>query len=132
MTELEEMERDGIIVKSSSEWVVIVTKKDGEIRLCMDYRQFNQITKFDAYPMPRIEEQLDRVGDAEFITTLDLAKGYWQVPIEREDKEKTAFTSPRGVYQFTTMPFGLNSEPATFKHMMDNICEELSHMLVST
>ena len=94
----------------------------------------NLATKFPSiqYPMPRIEEQLDRDGDTEFITTLDLVKGYWQVPMEREDKEKTAFTSPRGLYQFTTMPFGLNSAPATFQHMMDNSCEELSHMLVST
>ena len=124
MTELEEMERDGIIEKSSSEWaspLVIVTKKDGGIRLCVDYRQLNQVTKFDAYPMPRIEELLDRVGDAEFITTLDLAKGYWQVPMQEEDKEKTAFTSPRGLYQFTTMPFGLSGAPATFQRMMDNI-----------
>ena len=124
MTELEEMERDGIIEKSSSEWaspLVIVKKQDGGLRICVDYRQLNQVTKFDAYPMPRIEELLDKVGNAEFITTLDLAKGYWQVPMHEEDKEKTAFTSPRGLYQFTTMPFGLSGAPATFQRMMDNI-----------
>ena len=74
--ELEEMERNGIIEKSESEWafpLVIVTKKDGGVCLCVDYRQLNQITKFDAYPMPRIEELLDKIGNAGYITTLDLA-----------------------------------------------------------
>ena len=122
--ELEEMERHGIIEKSNSEWaspLVIVTKKDGGIRLCVDYRQLNQVTKFDAYPMPRIEELLDNIGSAEFVTTLDLAKGYWQVPLEPEDRDKTAFTSPRGLYQFTTMPFGLSGAPATFQRLMDDV-----------
>ena len=74
------MEKNGIIEKSESEWafrLMIITKKDGGVRLCMDYKKFNQITKFDAYPMPRIEV-LDRIGDAHFTTFLDLAKGYWQ------------------------------------------------------
>ena len=119
--ELEEMERNGIIEKSESEWafpLVIVTKKDGGVRLCVDYRQLNQITKFDAYPMPRIEELLDKIGNAGYITTLDLAKGYWQVPMDPEDREKTAFTSPRGLYQFITM---LSGAPATFQRIMDDV-----------
>jgi hypothetical protein len=122
--ELKEMERTGIIEQSTSEWaspLVIVKKKDGGIRLCVDYRQLNQITKFDAYPMPRVEDMLDKIGNCEFITTLDLAKGYWQVPMEPKDGEKTAFTSPRGLYQFTTMPFGLSGAPATFQCLMDNV-----------
>lgn len=109
--ELTDMERNGVIEKSKSEWafpLVIVTKKDGGVRLCVDYRKLNQITKFDAYPMPRIEELLDQIGTATFITTLDLAKGYWQVPMSLEDREKTAFITPKGLYQFTTMPFGLD------------------------
>ncbi len=87
----------------------------------MDYRQLNQVTKFDAYPMPRIEELLDQIGDAEYITTLDLAKGYWQVPMYLEDQDKTAFTSPRGLYEFTTMPFGLSGAPATFQRLMYDV-----------
>ena len=97
--ELEDMEKNGIIEKSESEWaspLVIVTKKDGGVRLCVDYQQLNQINKFDAYPMPRIEELLDKIGSARFITTLDLAKGYWQVPMNPEDHDKTAFVSPKG------------------------------------
>lgn len=124
MEELEDMEKTGIIEKSESEWaspLVIVKKKYGGIRLCVDYRKLNQVTKFDAYPMPRIEELLDRIGNTHFITTLDLAKGYWQVPMDKEDREKTAFISPKELYQFTTMPFGLRGAPATFQRMMDTI-----------
>ena len=76
------------------------------------------MTKYDAYPMPRIEEMLDQIGNAHFITTLDLAKGYWQVPMSEEDKEKTAFV---GLFQFVTMPFRLCGAPATFQRMMDSV-----------
>ena len=129
LKELEEMEKQGIIEKSESEWaspLVIVTKKDGGVRLCVDYRKLNQETKFDAYPMPRIEELLDEIGKAKFITTLDLAKGYWQVPLAEEDREKTAFTTPNGLYQFLTMPFGLSGAPATFQRMMDEVLRGLN------
>ena len=127
LKELSEMEKNGIIELSESEWaspLVIVSKKDGGIRLCVDYRKLNQNTKFDAYPMPRIEEMLDKIGNSRFITTLDLAKGYWQVPVDPADREKTAFTSPKGLYQFVTMPFGLSGAPATFQRMMDSILRE--------
>uniref|UniRef100_A0A1X7TEE0 Reverse transcriptase domain-containing protein n=1 Tax=Amphimedon queenslandica TaxID=400682 RepID=A0A1X7TEE0_AMPQE len=71
--------------------------------------------------MPRIEELLNKVGDAKFISTMDLAKGYWQVPLNNEDKEKTAFSTPNRLFQFITMPFGLSGAPATFQRMMDNV-----------
>ena len=122
LEELEGMESDEIIEKWENDWVsplVVVTKKDGGIRLCIDYRRLNQVTKFDAYPTPRVEELLDQIGNAQFISTLDLAKGYWQVPLRVRVKEKTAFISPRGLYQFTTMPFGLSGIPAKFQQMMD-------------
>ena len=127
LEELKNMEENGIIEKSESEWaspLVVVTEKDGGLRLCVDYRRLNQLTKFDAYPMPRIEEMLDKIGNAQFITTLDLAKGYWQVPLCSEDKEKTAFPTPKGLYQFTTMPFGLSGAPATFQRMMDSVLRD--------
>ena len=125
--ELDEMERSGIIEKSNSKWaapLVIVKKKDGGLRLCVDYRQLNKISKFDAYPMLRIEELLDKIGSARFITTSDLAKGYWQVPMSPDDKEKTAFASPKGLYHLTVMPFGLSGAPATFQRMMDEILRD--------
>ena len=65
--------------------MVVVKKKDGKLRICIDYRKLNQVTQVDAYPMPRIEDLLDSVGQSQFITTLDLAKGYWQVPVVTED-----------------------------------------------
>ena len=110
MEELEEMERSGIIEPSRSEWsapIVVVKKKDGNIRLCVDYRQLNSATPIDAYPMPRTDELIDKLGKARYITTLDLARGYWQVPMREGDRAKTAFTTPRGLYQFRVMPFGL-------------------------
>ena len=87
----------------------------------MDYRRLNAITKFDAYPMPRIEELLDKIGTARYLSTMDLAKGYWQVPMSDEDREKTAFSSPNGLFHFINMPFGLSGAPATFQRMMDSI-----------
>ena len=101
--------------------MVIVKKKDGGVRLCVDYRRLNPITKFDAYPMPRIEELLDKIGTARYISTMDSATGYWQVPMSDEDREKTAFSSPNGLFHFINMPFGLSGAPATFQRMMDSI-----------
>ena len=98
---------------------MIIKKKDDTIRLCVDYRRLNVMTQVDAYPMPRIDDILDQVGQARYITTLDLAKGYWQVPVAEEDHPKTAFITPRGLYQFKMMPFGLCRAPATFQRMMD-------------
>lgn len=109
LKELQAMKDARIIEPSDSEWsapMVIVRKKDSTIRICIDYRKLNQHTKFDAYPMPRIDELLDAIGKAEFITKLDLAKGFWQVPMTEEDKPKTAFASPIGLYQFTVCHSG--------------------------
>ena len=126
--EIEVMINEGIIEPANSEWaspMVIVKKKDGAIRLCVDYRRLNAVTRVDAYPMPRMDDILDQVGQAKYITTLDLAKGYWQVPVASQDRHKTAFTTPRGLYQFKMMPFGLCGAPATFQRMMDQIIKGL-------
>ena len=126
--ELKEMLESGIIEPSQSEWsapIVVVRKKDGNVRLCVDYRRLNSSTPVDAYPMPRTDELIDRIGKAKFITTLDLAKGYWQVPMKEEDRTKTAFATPTGLFQFTVMPFGLSGAPATFQRMMDSLVRGL-------
>ena len=128
MAELEEMQAAGIIEPSRSEWafpIVVVKKKDGKVRICIDYRKLNAVTHGDAYPMPRIEDILDDLGQAKFITTLDLAKGYWQVPVLESDREKTAFISPLGLFQFRMMPFGLSGAPATFQRLMDQVIRGL-------
>ena len=120
--ELAEMERDGVIEPSTSEWaspIVLVPKKDGSLRMCVDYRRLNSVSEADAYPMPRIDDLIDRLGDAKYITTLDLTRGYWQVPVAPPSRTRTAFTTPFGLYQFTVMPFGLQGAPATFQRMMD-------------
>ncbi|XP_039513052.1 uncharacterized protein LOC120468602 [Pimephales promelas] len=122
--ELETMLDLGVIEESNSDWaspIVLVPKPDGSVRFCVDYRKVNAVSKFDAYPMPRIDELLDRLGSARFYSTLDLTKGYWQIPLSPMSKEKTAFTTPFGLHQFVTLPFGLFGAPATFQRLMDRI-----------
>ncbi|XP_041102688.1 uncharacterized protein LOC121313985 [Polyodon spathula] len=114
----------GVVQPSQSEWcspVVMVPKKDGSTRFCVDFRKVNAISKFDAYPMPRVDELLDRLGKARFLSTLDLTKGYWQIPLTPSSKEKTAFATPDGLFHFKTMPFGLHGAPATFQRLMDKV-----------
>lgn len=104
--EVEEMLALGVIERSSSEWsnpVVLVPKKDGTMRFCIDFRQVNAQSHFDAYPMPRLEDLIEHLGKASFITTLDLCKGYWQVPLARTDRPYTAFRTPQGLFQFVVM-----------------------------
>lgn len=129
--ELQAMEEAGIIEPSRSEWafpIVVVRKKSGDIRICIDYRKLNKVTQGDAYPMPRIDDILDSLGQAKYLTTLDLAKGYWQVPVDPKDRVKTAFVSPRGLYQFKVMPFGLCGAPATFQRLMDRVTKDLNYV----
>ena len=98
--ELEQMESMGIIRPSTSEWaspIVIVPKKDGTIGLCVDYRKLYRLSRFDAYPMARVDEMIDRIGQGKYISTLNLNKGYWQVPVEETSQSKTAFTTTFGL-----------------------------------
>ena len=116
--ELEEMEKDGIIERSGSEWAFPIILEDGTLRMCVDYRRLNAVAEADAYPMPRVDDLIDSLGKAKFVTTLDLSRGYWQVPVEKESRPYTAFTTPYGFFQFRVMPFGLHGAPATFQRMM--------------
>ncbi len=114
----------GVIEESHSDWaspIVLVPKTDGSVWFCVDYRKVNAVSKFDTYPMPRVDELLDRLGTARFYSTLDLTKGYWQIPLSPLSKEKSAFTTPFGLHQFVTLPFGLFGAPATFQRLMDKI-----------
>ncbi|KAL1276731.1 hypothetical protein QQF64_036354 [Cirrhinus molitorella] len=120
--ELQDMLKLGVIEPSRSPWsspIVMVPKPDGTLRFCNDFRRLNEISEFNGYPMPRVDELLDRLGRARYISTLDLTKGYWQVPLTKEAKPKTAFSTPSGHWQYRTLPFGLHGAPATFQRMMD-------------
>eukprot|EP00731_Ephydatia_muelleri_P025168 Em0017g251a len=126
--ELKEMLRDMLeknaIEHSDSPWsspIVLVKKKDGTTRFCVDYRKVNEVTRKDAYPLPRVDDTLDTLAGSKFFSTLDLTTGYWQVEVAPEDQPKTAFTTPEGLYQFKVMPFGLCNAPATFQRLMDRV-----------
>ncbi|KAL7725865.1 hypothetical protein ACLKA6_016416 [Drosophila palustris] len=102
--------------------IVLVGKKTGDVRMCIDYRQLNANSIPDAYPLPRIHHILERLRNARYISTLDLKSGYWQIPMARGSREYTAFTVPgRGLFHWKVMPFGLHSAPATFQRALDSV-----------
>ena len=119
---MDDMLQHGVVQPSTSPWaapIVLVKKKDGTTRFCVDYRKLNDVTRKDAYPLPRIDETLDALAGAKVFTTLDLASGYWQVEVDVADREKTAFTTRHGLFEFQVMPFGLCNAPGTFQRLME-------------
>ena len=119
---VDNMLSQGIIEPACSPWasnVVLVRKKDGSLRCCIDYRQLNAVTRKDAYPLPRVDNCLDAMASANFFSTFDLRSSYHQVVVAQEDRDKTAFICPRGMYRYKTMPFGLCNAGATFQQLMD-------------
>ena len=122
------MLHDGIIQSSHSPWaspMVLVPKKNGTLRICIDYRKLNAVTRPDPFPIPRIDDLLDGMSSAKFVTTLDLARGYWQVPMDPASREKMAFSKDFGKYEFRVMPFGLVGAPATFQRLMNELFGDL-------
>ena len=123
------MQNLGVVRPSSSPWaspIVLVKKKDGSLRFCIDYRELNSVTKADMFPLPRIDDLLDQLGESRFFSTLDLASGYWQVQVHQDSVEKTAFVTHQGLYEFQVMPFGLKNAPVVFQRLMQQVLRGLN------
>ena len=122
--QLDELLQKGYIRPSSSPWgspAIFVDKKDGSLRMCVDYRQLNEVTVKNKYPLPRIDDLFDQLSGAKVFSKIDLRTRYHQLKIKKEDIPKTAFTSRYGLYEYTVMSFGLTNAPAFFVHMMNKV-----------
>ncbi|CAB0031385.1 unnamed protein product [Trichogramma brassicae] len=123
--EVDRLIREDIVMESNSPWCscpVIVPKKDGKIRFCIDFRKINQITKKDAYPMHHMDSILDNLRNAEYLSKIDLSQAYHQIPLDPNSREITAFALPgKGLFHYKRLPYGLCNAPASFQRAMDNI-----------
>lgn len=127
---IDDMLSNGIIRESSSNYaspIILVRKKNGDFRLCVDFRKLNSITVKDKYPLPIIEEHIEKLGGKKYFTSLDLSQGFYQIPVAKDSIHKTGFVTPEGHYEFLRMPFGLANSPAVFQRLMDRIFSSLRH-----
>ena len=123
------MMAQGLIQNSNSPWaglVVLIKKKDGIHRFCVDYRRLNAITKMDVFPLPHVDDTLDMLSQTRYFSTLHLAAGYWQVKTDKDSQEKTAFNTCSGHYEFCVIQFGLCNGPSTFQRLMESVLMGLS------
>ena len=122
------MQDANVIQPSNSLWaspVVLVQKKDGTLRFCVDYRGLNSVTRLDQFPLPLIDDLLDQLGKSHYFTTLDLASGYWQIRVDKPSREKTAFITHQGLFELCVMPFGLTNTLAVFQRLMQSVLRDL-------
>lgn len=126
--ELDYMLQQGLIEPCQSEWcspVTLVPKPGGSYRFCIDYRKVNSLTKTDTYPLPRVDDCIDRIGSAKYITKLDLLKGYWQVPLTERAQDISCFVACGNTYRCKVMPYGMKNAPATFQRLMNGLTKDL-------
>ena len=126
--EVQYMLKNDIIEESQSNWsspYILVPKHDGGFRFCTDFRKVNDKTKSDSFPIPRIADCIDQIGNAKFVSTFDMLKGYWQVPLTQRAREISAFVTPSGLYQYKVMPFGMKNAPATFQRMVNKLVRDI-------
>src|SRR5579871_6729633 len=122
--ELDHFENLGIIEKCESPWatpILFIKKKNGKLRLVVDYHKLNKVTRKDAYPLPRIDELLDSLGNMTMFSTLDMCSGFYQIEVDLKSHEKTAFVMKYGTYQYNQLPMGLCNSPAIFQYLVDII-----------
>ncbi len=125
---IDKMLQNGVVTTSSSSYsspVVLVKKKDGSLRFCVDYRKLNEITRKDVYPLPRIDDMFTLLSGNCYFSGVDADSGFWQIRVKPEDQHKTAFSTPFGLFEFRRMPFGLCNAPATFQRLMDIVLSGL-------
>ena len=126
--EVQYMLQNDIIEESQSNWsspCILVPKHDGGFRFCTDFRKVNDKTKSDSFPIPRIADCIDQIGNAKFVSTFHMLKGYWQVPLTQRAREISAFVTPSGLYQYKVMPFGMKNAPATFQRMVNKLVRNI-------
>ena len=117
------------IEPSQSEWsspCILVPKPDGTFCMCTDYRKVNSVTKTDTFPIPRINDCIDNIGQAKYVTKFDLLKGFWQIPLTNRAKEISAFVTPDRLYQYKVMPFGMKNSPETFQRLVNSLISNLA------
>ena len=129
MRQVNEMLSNGICRPSNSTWssrVLLVTKRDGSRRFCVDFMELNRVTRADSYPMPHPRDILDRMYGDSYYSFLDGASAYWAIEIDEEDKYKTSFATPKGLFEFNRMSFGLINSGSTYQRLMDETLRDVN------
>ena len=126
--EIKYLLENDFIEPSQSSWsspCLLVPKPDGSYRMCTDYRKLNNVTKADTYPIPGMDDCVDKIGTAKYVSKFDLLKGFWQIPLTDRAKEASAFVTSKGLYQYKVMPFGMRNSPATFQRLINSIIADI-------
>ena len=124
------LEKKNFIKPCQSDWsspCILVPKQDGTFQMCTDYRKVNSVTKTDSFPVPRMGDCIDNIGQAKYVTKCDLLKGLWQIPLTDRAKVISAFVTPGGLYQDKVMSLGMKNSPATFQRLINMIITGLDN-----